>query len=118
MLQEIMLSTFILEKTKKTSWQNRGYIQRLLLLNRLMKKQKLSPAEGQLYFILRNKYQEEYMALLKESNPVKYQIYIEEQQKLLMLQQEEIKTRKELQAILIEEEKAVYEQWMSLKKIA
>ena len=58
------------------------------------------------------------MALLKESNPIKYQIYIEEQQKLLMLQEEEIKTKQELQAILIEEEKAAYEQWMALKKIA
>ena len=118
MLQEILQSSFILEKTKITSWENRGYIQSLLLLFRLMKKQRLSPAEGQLYFLLRNKYQEEYMSLLKESDPIKYQIYLEEQQKLVMLQQDQNKIKQENQLRLIEEEKAEYEHWMALKKIA
>ena len=118
MLQEVMQSSFILEKTKITSWENRGYIQSLLLLFRLMKKQRLSPAEGQLYFLLRNKHQDEYMSLLKEIDPIKYQVYLEEQQKLVMLQQDQNKIKQENQLRIIEEEKAEYEQWMALRKIA
>lgn len=118
MLQEAMQSPFILEKIKRTSWENRGYIKNLFLLYRLMQKQKLSPAEGQHYFVLRNKYQDEYLSLLKENNPLKYQIYLEEQQKLLSQQQEDNQKELNRQQILIQEERKEYEQWISLQKRA
>jgi hypothetical protein len=118
MVQEILQSPFILEKSKITKWENRAYIKNLLLLFRLMKKQKLSPPEGQLYFLLRNKYQEEYMGLLRESDPLKYQVYLEEQQKFFMLQQEQTKTLKAHHQLLVEQKQAEYEQWMALRKIA
>jgi hypothetical protein len=86
MLQEAMQSPFMLSKIKKTSWLNRGYINNLFLLYKLMQKQKLSPTEGHHYFVLRKKYEEEYSSLLKEINPLKYRVYQEEQLKLLNLQ--------------------------------
>ena len=43
---------------------------------------------------------------------------VEEQQKLVMLQQDQNKIKQEHQLRLIEEEKAEYEQWMALRKIA
>lgn len=118
MLQEAIQSFFILKKIKTTNWENRGYIKDLLLLYRLMQKQKLSPAEGQHYFVLRNKFHEEYACLLKENNPVRYQVYIEEQQRLSEDKQDQFKiatTQKEKQ---IQLEKEEYQQWLELQKRA
>jgi hypothetical protein len=116
MIQEAMQSSFILSKIKKTSWKNRGYINHLLLLFRFMQKQKLSPLEGQHYFLLRNRYQEEYVELLRETNPLKYQVYLEEQEKLVKQQTDELKMEVVRQQYLIEEDKNKYEQWVKLKK--
>lgn len=118
MLQEAIQSGFILDKIKKTSWENRGYIKELLILYNLMQKQKLSPAEGQHYFVLRNKYQEEYASLLKETNPIKYQVYVEEQQKLLEEQQNQIKIYFAQIEQKIKQEKEEYHQWLAIQKRA
>lgn len=118
MLQEAIQSSFILDKIKKTSWENRGYIKELLILYNLMQKQKLSPAEGQYYFVLRNKYQEEYASLLKETNPIKYQVYVEEQQKLLEEQQNQIKIDFAQIEQKIKQEKEEYHQWLAIQKRA
>ena len=72
-------SPFLLEKINTAKQKNSRYINDLCWLYRIMQKQRLSPMEGQVYFLLRNKYQNEYMDLLKEKDPVKYQVYIEEQ---------------------------------------
>jgi hypothetical protein len=58
------------------------------------------------------------MGLLREIDPLKYQVYLEEQQNFFMLQQEQNKTLKVSQKLLIENEQAEYEQWMALRKIA
>lgn len=118
MLQEAMQSIFILEKIKNTSWENRGYIKDLLLLYRLTQKQKLSPAEGQHYFVLRYKFQEEYACLLKETNPIKYQVYIEEQQRLLEEKQDQLKIASVQKEKQIQQEKEEYQQWLALQKRA
>ena len=118
MLQEAMQSPFILEKIKTTSWGNRSYIKELFLLYRLMQKQKLSPAEGQHYFVLRNKYQQEYMYLLKETNPVKYQVFIEEQERLMQQKQDQLLSKAAKQQQLVEEERKEYLQWLALQKRA
>ena len=118
MLETAIQSPFILEKIKTTSWQNRNSIKDLLLLFRLMSKQKLSAAEGQLYFVLRNRYQEEYMYLLKETNPIKYRVCLEEQERLIQKDQDKQKTKALCQQQLVEEERKEYEQWLALQKRA
>jgi hypothetical protein len=118
MLQEAMQSNFIFKKIKTTSWDNRGYIKDLLLLYRLMQKQKLSSAEGQHYFVLRNKFQEEYTHLLKETNPIKYHVYIEEEQKLLEDKQDQLKIATAQKEKQIQQEKEEYQQWLILQKRA
>ncbi len=118
MINEAIKSPFILEKINRTSWEKRSYIKTLLLLFRLMQKQRLSPAEGQLYFLLRNQYQEDYLNLLKESHPLKYQIYLEEQEKLFNHQQFQKNKEQESHRLLVDEERKEYEQWMALQKRA
>jgi len=87
MLQKIMQSGFNVENINFKTLQHQGYIQNILLLVGLMQIKKLSPAEGQLFFVLRHTYQEEYLGLLKVHNPISYQVYLEEQQVLFNLQQ-------------------------------
>ena len=118
MIKEAMQSPFILEKIKKTSWVNREYINQLFLLYRLMNKKRLSAAEGQLYFILRNKYKDEYVELLKEMSPVKYRNYLEEQERLINLSKEEELIQEQRKQIFIEQEKSDYEYWMKIQKRA
>jgi hypothetical protein len=118
MLQEARQSTFISNKIKTTSWENRHTIADMLRLRRLMLKQKLSPAEGQLYFLLRNKYEEVYIQLLKETNPIKYNIYIEEQEKLLYHRKVEKIKEIEKQLQFVEQELKEHEAWLAFQKRA
>jgi hypothetical protein len=83
MTQEIQTPVFILNEEKKKGHRNMHYIKELQLLFRLMTKGKLSPAEGQVYFLLRNKLENAYVQLLKEINPFRYEIYLEEKTALL-----------------------------------
>ena len=118
MLEEAMQTPYILEKIKDTSWENRKIINDILLLFRLMKKNRLSAAEGHVYFLLRNQYEEAYLNLLREMDPIKYQIYLEEQEKLLLQKvashQNEIKRQQQI----VEQEKKDYETWLSIQKRA
>ncbi len=118
MLQEALTSPFILEQIKITPWENRRAIHDLLLLYRLMNKQRLSPAEGQLYFLLRNKYEEGYVQLLKENHPLRYQVYLEEQEKMQNQQEEQINQEKVRQQALVEQERKEYEEWLAIQKRA
>lgn len=118
MIQEALQSPFILEKIKGTSWENRKNINDMLLLFRLMKKNKLSPAEGQVYFLLRNQYEEAYVNLLREINPVKYQIYLEEQENLILQKAAAHQNEIERQQQLVEQERKEYEEWMFFQKRA
>jgi hypothetical protein len=118
MLQEAIESPFISKKIKLTSWENRNTIEDMLRLRRLMLKQKLSPAEGQIYFLLRNKYEEAYVNLLKETNPIKYQVYIEEQEKLISQREAEKIKDIERQLQFVEQELKEYEAWLAFQKRA
>jgi len=117
-LEQAMQSPYILEKIKKTSWENRDVINKILLLFRLMKKNRLSAAEGHVYFLLRNQYEEAYLNLLRELDPIKYQIYLEEQEKL-MLQKEASHINEIVRQLQqVEQEKKEYEAWLMFQKIA
>jgi hypothetical protein len=118
MFQIAIQSSFILGEIKKTSRENRKRIRDLFLLCQLMQKQKLSSVEGQHYFVLRNKYQDEYACLLKETNPIKYHVYIEEQQKLLEEKQDQIKMASAHKEKQIQQEIEEYQKWLALQKRA
>jgi len=118
MLEQAMQSPYIMEKIKITSWENRDTIKDILWLFRLMKKNRLSAAEGHVYFLLRNKYEEAYMNLLRELDPIKYQIYLEEQEKLTLQKEASHLNEIERQRQLVEQEKKEYEAWLMFQKIA
>lgn len=118
MLEEALQSPYILEKIKNTSWKNRDVINKILLLFRLMKKNRLSAAEGHVYFLLRNQYEEAYLNLLREMDPIKYQIYLEEQEKLLLQKEASHQNEIKRQQQIVEQEKKDYEIWLSIQKRA
>ena len=118
MLEEAMQSPYILEKIKKTSWENRDVIKKILLLFRLMKKNRLSAAEGHVYFLLRNQYEEAYLNLLREMDPIKYKIYVEELEKLTLQKEASHINEIERQRQQVEQEKKEYEAWLMFQKIA
>ena len=118
MIQEAMQSYFILSKIKTTKLENRAYISHLLLMLRLMKKTKLSAAEGQLYFLLRNKYTQEFMHLLKENDPLQYRVFIEEQERMQFEQEAEKVNQQNNIKTLIKNEIDEYHQWLSIQQSA
>lgn len=118
MLEEALQSPYILEKIKKTSWKNRDVINKILWLFRLMKKNRLSAAEGHVYFLLRNQYEEAYLNLLREMDPIKHQIYLEEQEKLLLQKEASHQNEIKRQQQIVEQEKKDYEMWLSIQKRA
>ena len=83
MIQEIQTPVFIIKEEKLTGSNNKRYIKEINMLYRLMTKERLSPAEGQVYFLLRNKIEHAYLQLLKEIFPLRYEIYLEEKSALL-----------------------------------
>jgi hypothetical protein len=83
MIQEIQTPVFILKEEKLRGINNKRYIKEINMLYRLMTKERLSPAEGQVYFLLRNKIEHAYLQLLKEIFPLRYEIYLEEKSALL-----------------------------------
>lgn len=81
-----------------------------------MKKSRLSPAEGQHFFLLRNKYESEYLELLKEIDPYKYRLALEERELLLLEAQKEKETKAQKIARQINIELAEYNQWMAIQQ--
>jgi transcriptional regulator of heat shock response len=118
MKQETLQSPSIFENLKDKNFKNCKSINDMLLLFRLMKKNKLSHAEGHVYFLLRNKYEDAYVNLLREMNPFKYQIYLEEQEKLLQQKETSHQNKIERQQELIEQEKKEYQEWLMFQKRA
>lgn len=118
MINEAQLSPYLMAKIRTTAWEKRRQVNDLLLLFRLMNKQRLSPAEGQLYFLLRNNYEQDYLQLLKENDPLRYQVYLEEQEKMKQQQQVYKLKEKEQQQLFVEQERKEYQLWLSLQKRA
>jgi hypothetical protein len=111
----ILSSPFLRQQLKATDWKNRAELHQQVLLYRLMKKKRLSAIEGQLYFHLRNRYQESYVQLLKEMNPVAYKAYLEQQEALLCRQSMEQQSLADRQREWIAQEKREYAMWLSLQ---
>jgi len=78
MAYTIIKSRYVKEKIKKTKWENRDYIDVLLLLEGWI----INGARGfagNLYFHqLKSKYEKEYIAILKELNPERLKEFLAE----------------------------------------
>lgn len=116
MIKEEIQSLFIINKIKNTAWQNRIYINHILLMLRMMNKSKLSPAEGQLFFLLRNKYENEYLQLLKENDPEKYRAFIEDREVQLKYKEAEAESKEQKIAKQIKQELEEYNEWIAIQK--
>jgi DNA replication initiation complex subunit (GINS family) len=116
MLKDELQSLFIINKIKTTGWQNRIYINHILLMLRMMKKSKLSPAEGQLFFLLRNKYENEYLQLLKENDQEKYRAFMEDREVQLNYKEAEAESKQQKIAKRIKQELEEYKEWITIQK--
>ncbi len=111
MVTEQIISPFILKKIKETSWIDNNYIDDLSRILRLMQKSKLGFFSLQMYFILKQRYPQEYLSLLNEHNPALYEKEILEKQKIEKEKAEnEAKTN---QKANISQDKKEYEKWVA-----
>jgi len=107
-------SPYLLQKIAETSWKNRDYINDLIRLERMIQKGPQGFAGGQIYFLLREKYPVEFLELLKEASPQRYEAALADQQKSKIKKasyEEKIATAEKQQA---EREKEAYANWISL----
>ena len=111
---QTITSTYIIQKIKDTEWKDRQYVNVLLQLERFIKHGANGIAGNQVYFNIRNSYRTEYLALLKEASPERYdeEIRSEKEQKELAAQKKIIAKQKE--AIEEAEEKEAYKKWIDL----
>ena len=107
-------SPYLLQKIKETSWKNRDYINDLIRLERMIQKGPQGFAGGQIYFLLREKYPVEFLELLKEASPQRYEAALADQQKSVIdkASYEEKMAAAEKQEA--EKEKKVYANWIAL----
>ena len=111
MVSEQITSPFILQKTKEASQIDNNYIDDLSRILRLMQKSKLGFFSLQMYFILKQRYPQEYLSLLNEHNPAQYEKEILEKQRIE-------KEKAEIEANMsktanIKQDKKEYEKWVA-----
>jgi hypothetical protein len=107
-------SPYLLQKIKETSWKNRDYINDLIRLECMIQKGPQGFAGGQIYFLLRKKYPVEFLELLKEASPERYEAALADQQKSEIEKasyKEKITAAEKLEA---EREKEAYANWIAL----
>jgi hypothetical protein len=111
MVSEQITSPFILQKTKEAPQVDNNYIDDLSKILRLMQKSKLGFFSLQMFFILKQRYPQEYLSLLSEQNPALYEKEILEKQKI-----EKEKAEKEAnmnKTANIKQDKKEYEKWVA-----
>ena len=107
-------SPYLLQKIKETSWKNRDYINDLIRLESTIQKGPQGFAGGQIYFLMRQKYSVEFLELLKEASPQRYEEALAQHQKALIDEasaEEKMVAAKKQEA---EKEKEAYENWIAL----
>ena len=111
---QTITSAYIIQKIKDTEWKDRQYINILQQLERFIKHGANGIAGNQVYFNIRNSYRTEYLGLLKESSPERYEdeLKSEKEQKELAAKKKIIDKQKK--AIEEAEEKEAYKKWMNL----
>ena len=111
---QTITSAYIVQKIKDTEWKDRQYVNVLLQLERFIKHGANGIAGNQVYFNIRNSYRTEYLALLQETSPERYEAEIEseKEEKELAAQKKIIAKQKE--AIEKAEEKEAYKKWIDL----
>ena len=111
MVAEQITSPFILKKIEETSWINNNYIDDLSRMQRLISKSKLGFFSVQMFFILKQRYPQEYLSLLNEHNPALYEKEVLEQQKIEKEKAEKKDKEKAIENTM--QEKKEYEKWIA-----
>ena len=107
-------SNFIKEKLKKTSFEDRGYIDDLMFLEQSILKEIYGWLANMRLFGLKNKYKKEYEIIFKEIAPAKYKRTIQQEKKEAEKERkEEEKWQKEEE----EEEKRERKSWEEARKV-
>ena len=109
------VSPFIVQKIKTTSWSNRTYINDLLKIRNWIINEPKGFISGQRFWHFRKKYPKEYLALLKEINPEKYQYEIIHREELLAQKWNRLKERKSNKMKEEVKEMEEYQEWMALR---
>jgi hypothetical protein len=98
-------SKYIKHKIKTVSWTNRAYVDDLIGLARFIREQPHGFAANMLFTQLKNKYPGDYLELLREHSPEKYERALEE-----------AREEKEKQDIdkqrAVEQEETLKEEWL------
>ena len=104
----------LLQKIKETIWKNRDYINDLIRLERMIKKGPQGFAGGQIYFLLREKYPVEFLELLKEASPQRYEAELADQQKSEIEKASYEEKMAAVEKQEAEREKQAYANWIAL----
>ena len=107
-------STYLLQKIGETSWKNRDYINDLISLELMIQRGPQGFAGGQIYFLLRHKYPLEFLELLKEASPQRYEEALAQQQKVLIDKASAEEKMAAAQKKEAEREKKAYANWIAL----
>ena len=108
------VSPFILQKIKTTPWSNRSYINDLLKIRNWIINEPKGFICGQHFWHFRNKYPQEYLALLEEINPEKYRNVLTQSQGDLFQQWNLLKEQKAIKKAEEAKEMEEYQEWMAL----
>ena len=108
------VSPFIVQKIKTTSWSNRTYINDLLKIRNWIINEPKGFNSGQHFWHYRNKYSQEYLALLEEINPVKYQFELIHRDEELAKKWNRLKQQKAIEMQEDAKEMEEYQEWMAL----
>ena len=111
MVAEQISSPFILQKIRETSWISNSYIDELSRMHRLMSKSKLGFFSIQMFFILKQRYPQEYLSLLNEQNPELNEKEIVDQKKIEKEKRDEKESRQKIENI--RQEKKDLEKWIA-----
>lgn len=78
MIQENQKAMLTFEDVRDKIKFHKKHYHHVFLMFRMMNKKKLSFIEGHHFFLLRNKYEKAYVQLLRELDPMRYELYLEE----------------------------------------
>ncbi len=112
------VSKFIVDKIKTTPWKKRAYINDLLQLRSWIINGPTGFISGQHYWRFRNKYPQEYLALLQEHSPEKYQQELMRREETLLQNWNRLKEQKAQKQSEAEKDLEEYEEWLAIGGLA
>lgn len=111
------VSPFIIQKIKTTSWSKRTYINDLLKIRNWITNDPKGFISGQHFWHFRNKYSQEYFALLEEINPEKYRMELLLREEVLAKKWNKLKGEKVNKQKEEAKEMEEYQEWMTFGEL-